>query len=265
MSPDDPSAGPGATRTTFRTCPLCEATCGLEISHRDGVVTRIRGDREDVFSRGFVCPKGASLKSLHEDPDRLRAPWIRDGSEWREATWPEAFEAIAERVGATTGDRIAAIAGDLVDCEAMAALGDLMDALGSPHVDCRQDGARLGAASRAGYLFNTTIQGVEQADACLLVGANPRWEAPIVNARLRERWLRGGFAKLLEERSIAVDSNDRNAGCSRGERVASATAGEVDDHPELGRGLDLRELVTEEVGRRRSLRHGLNGQRADRR
>lgn len=84
---------PSATdsKIDYRTCPLCEATCGLEIHHRDGVVTRIRGDREDVFSRGYVCPKGASLKSLHEDPDRLRTPWIREGSKWREATWPEAF------------------------------------------------------------------------------------------------------------------------------------------------------------------------------
>ncbi len=84
---------PSATdsKIDYRTCPLCEATCGLEIHHRDGVVTRIRGDREDVFSRGYVCPKGASLKSLHEDPDRLRTPWIREGSKWRETTWPEAF------------------------------------------------------------------------------------------------------------------------------------------------------------------------------
>src|SRR6185312_4368742 len=68
-----------------------------------------------------------------------------------------------------------------------------MAALGSPHLDCRQDGAALDPSCRAGYLFNTTIAGIEQADACLLIGANPRWEAPIVNARLRKRWLQGGF------------------------------------------------------------------------
>ena len=87
------------------------------------------------------------------------------------------------------GDRIAAIAGDLVDAESMVALKDLMAALGSPNLDCRQDGAQLDASSRAGYLFNTTIAGIEQADACLLIGTNPRWEAPIVNARLRKRFL----------------------------------------------------------------------------
>jgi hypothetical protein len=79
-----------------------------------------------------------------------------------------------------------------------------------------------------------------------------------------ERWLRGGFAKFREVRSIVVDSNDRGAGCCRGERVAPSTAGEVGNHAQQGRGLNSRELVTEEVGRRRSLRHGLNGQRANR-
>ena len=76
--------------------------------------------------------------------------------------------------------------------------------------------------------------------------------------------LRGGFAKLREERSTAVDSNHSNASCSHGESVASATAGEVDDHAQLGRGPDWRELVSQEVRRRRSLRHRLNGQRANR-
>jgi len=91
------------------------------------------------------------------------------------------------------GDRIAAIAGDLADCESMLALKDLMVAQGSPNFDCRQDGAACDPASRASYIFNTTIAGIERADACLLVGTNPRAEAAIVNARLRKRWLQGGF------------------------------------------------------------------------
>ena len=77
-----------------RTCPLCEATCGLEITVTDGVVTRIRGDREDVFSKGFLCPKGSALKHLHEDPDRLRVPLVRRDGELVEATWDEAFDEI---------------------------------------------------------------------------------------------------------------------------------------------------------------------------
>ena len=75
----------------------------------------------------------------------------------------------------------------------MLALKDLMTALGSANLDCRQDGAALDPACRAGYLFNTTIAGIEKADACLLIGTNPRREAPILNARLRKRWLQGGL------------------------------------------------------------------------
>jgi NADH-quinone oxidoreductase subunit G len=91
------------------------------------------------------------------------------------------------------GERIAAIAGDLCDAEAMFALKELLRGLGATSLDCRQDGTRLGGGSRAGYLFNTTIAGIEEADSCLLIGSNPRWEAPLINARLRKRYLQGGF------------------------------------------------------------------------
>ena len=123
---------------------------------------------------------------------RLDRPYIgRDIK--READWSEALELIVERLKAVPGERIAAIAGDLCDAESMFALRELMTGLGATSLDCRQDGAKLDAGCRAGYLFNTTIAGIEAADACLLIGTNPRWEAPLVNARLRKRHLRGGF------------------------------------------------------------------------
>jgi NADH-quinone oxidoreductase subunit G len=124
---------------------------------------------------------------------RLDRPFVRRDGRLVASTWPEAFAAVAARLNGLAGDRIAAIAGDLADCESMLALKDLMTALGSPHIDGRQDGAKLEAATRAGYLFNTTIAGIDRADACLLIGTNPRWEAALVNARLRKRHLRGGF------------------------------------------------------------------------
>ena len=124
---------------------------------------------------------------------RLDTPYVRRGGALEPASWGDAFAAIAARLKGMNGDRIAAIAGDLVDAEAMLALKDLFAALGSPHIDCRQDGAKLGRGSRAGYLFNTTIAAIEAADACLLIGANPRWEATLVNARLRKRYLMGSF------------------------------------------------------------------------
>ncbi|HEV2189962.1 MAG TPA: NADH-quinone oxidoreductase subunit NuoG [Stellaceae bacterium] len=124
---------------------------------------------------------------------RLDRPYIRRGGKLVEAEWGEALDLVAERLKSTPGERIAAIAGDLCDVEAMYSLKTLLSGLGSTSLDCRQDGAKLDASCRAGYLFNTTISGIEQADAVLLVGSNPRWEAPIVNARLRKRYLQGGF------------------------------------------------------------------------
>jgi anaerobic selenocysteine-containing dehydrogenase len=83
----------------YRTCPLCEATCGLEITHQDEKVIRIRGDRDDVFSHGFICPKGSTLGKLDEDPDRLRTPLIRRNGKHEPASWDEAFALIESRLG----------------------------------------------------------------------------------------------------------------------------------------------------------------------
>jgi NADH-quinone oxidoreductase subunit G len=124
---------------------------------------------------------------------RLDRPYVRRGGKLEPATWDEAFQAIAGRLKGVDGSKIAVIAGDLADCEAMTALKDLMAGLASVNLDCRQDGAALEAGNRAGYLFNTTIAGIDDADACLLIGAGPRIEAPIINTRLRKRYLAGGF------------------------------------------------------------------------
>jgi NADH-quinone oxidoreductase subunit G len=124
---------------------------------------------------------------------RLDTPYVRRNGRLEPASWNVALAAVAERLKGTAPARVAALAGDLADVEAMYALKRLMANLGSANLDCRQDGAKLDASARVSYLFNTTIAGIEAADACLLIGTNPRWEAPIVNARLRKRWLRGGF------------------------------------------------------------------------
>ena len=87
-------------RVHLKTCPLCEAMCGLEIRVRGGCVSGVRPDCEDVWSRGYICPKGAVLGDLHADPDRLRAPLVRRGDRWDTATWEEAFAVVAERLQA---------------------------------------------------------------------------------------------------------------------------------------------------------------------
>jgi len=155
---------------------------------------------------------------------RLDQPYVRGGDgKLHPATWQEAFSAIAARAKGLDSARFGAIVGDMVDCESMTALKDLTDALGSPNIDCRQDGAKLGAAQRASYLFNTTIAGIEDADLCLLVGTNPRWEAPVINQRIRKRWLAGGFTigVIGEQRDLTYRTQYLGAG--------PATLGEIAD------------------------------------
>ena len=95
--------GPADERSTeyaLRICPLCEATCGLILTIDDGRLTGARGDRDDVFSHGFICPKGASFAELDNDPDRLTRPLVRRDGVLTEATWDEAFAAVADGLGA---------------------------------------------------------------------------------------------------------------------------------------------------------------------
>src|SRR5262245_17667691 len=134
---------------------------------------------------------------------RLDRPYIREIGKLRGATWPEAFAHIAQKVKGTSPDRIGIILGDLVGAEEAFALKQLAAALGIANVDCRQDGTPLGEkGGRAGYLFNTTIAGIEQADAIVLIGANPRVEASVLNARIRKRWIRGNvFIGVIGEKA----------------------------------------------------------------
>jgi NADH-quinone oxidoreductase subunit G len=125
---------------------------------------------------------------------RLDQPYVRENGRLVPASWPDAFEAIAAKVKATKPDRIGAIAGDLAAVEEMFALKEFMARLGVTNTDCRQDGAVLDPAlGRASYLFNATVAGIEQADGLMIIGANPRKEAPVLNARIRKRWRTGGL------------------------------------------------------------------------
>ncbi|HEY2356611.1 MAG TPA: NADH-quinone oxidoreductase subunit NuoG [Phenylobacterium sp.] len=124
---------------------------------------------------------------------RLDRPYLREGGKLRPASWSEALEAVATKLKTTAPERIGVIAGDLQDAESMKAALDLFRSLGVQSTDCRQDGMALGAGPRQSWLFNSTISGVEDADVILLVGVNPRVEAPVLNARLRKRWLAGAL------------------------------------------------------------------------
>ena len=126
----------------------------------------------------FVCD---GLKN-----QRLDTPYIKENGKLRPATWAQAFEAIATRMSNVDGNRFAALSGDLAAVEEVFALKTLSKFLGSPHTDARKAGCSLSLdGGRASYLFNTTIEGIDQADVILLIGTDPRSEAAVMNARIR--------------------------------------------------------------------------------
>ena len=120
---------------------------------------------------------------------RLDQPYVRSGGRLQPASWSEAFAAIAAKVARANPRRVGAIVGDLAAVEEIFALKDLMTRLGVVNLDCRQDGSVFDPSwGRGSYLFNSTIAGIEAADALLLVGTNPRREAAVLNARIRKHW-----------------------------------------------------------------------------
>jgi NADH-quinone oxidoreductase subunit G len=125
---------------------------------------------------------------------RLDQPYVRTNGRLQPTSWREAFSVIADKMKTSGGKRAGALVGDLAGAEEMFALKDLMMRLGSANIDARQDGSVLDPNwGRATYLFNATIAGIEQADALLIIGANPRREAAVLNARIRKRWRAGNF------------------------------------------------------------------------
>jgi NADH-quinone oxidoreductase subunit G len=125
---------------------------------------------------------------------RLDRPYLRKNGRLMPVSWSEAFAEIAARVAATPPSRLGAIAGDLASVEDMFALQTLLARLDTVNMDCRQDGTKLDPRfGRASYLFNAKVAGIDQADGLLIVGSNPRKESPVLNARIRKRWLRGEF------------------------------------------------------------------------
>ena len=165
----------------------------IRIDTRGAEVLRIVPRNNDDVNEEWISDKSRfACDGLRRQ--RLDQPYIRQDGKLQAASWDEAFAVVAAKVKATSGSKIAAIAGDQADCESMYALKKLLESLGSANMDCRQDGAAVGDGSRAGYLFNSTIAGIEEADAILIVGSNPRLESPVLNARIRKRFLKGNVS-----------------------------------------------------------------------
>ncbi|MBP0615042.1 NADH-quinone oxidoreductase subunit NuoG [Jiella mangrovi] len=162
---------------------------------------------------------------------RLDRPYLRRDGKLQPATWQEAFAAIKDKVSGTAPEKIGAVAGDLAAVEEMWALKKLMAEIGSSSLDCRQDGAMLNPADgRGSYLFNTGIAGIEDADALLIIGANPRFEAAVLNTRIRKRWRIGGFpiGVIGENANLRYDYTYLGAGTDTLSDVAKASEGFFD-------------------------------------
>jgi NADH-quinone oxidoreductase subunit G len=166
--------------------------CNIRVDSRGGQVLRVLPRVNEAVNEEWISDKTRyACDGLSRQ--RLDRPYVRKNGKLVPASWSAAFAAIAARVAQTKPERMAAIVGDLAAAEEIKALKDLMISLGVANLECRQDGAKIGSGPRQGYLFNTTIAGVEIADALLLIGSNPRWEAPVLNARIRKTWLYGNL------------------------------------------------------------------------
>ncbi|MBC9730316.1 molybdopterin oxidoreductase family protein [Streptomyces sp. TRM68367] len=204
------------SRTALRICPLCEATCGLTLTIDGTRVTAARGDRHDVFSRGFICPKGASFGALDADPDRLRAPLVREGGELREATWEEAFDAVAagirpvvERYGPHT---VGVVLGNPTVHTVAGALYPpvLVGALGTRNLFTASTVDQMPKHVSSGLLYGDAlaipVPDLDRTDHLLLIGANPLESngslctAPDFPGRLKALKARGGTLTVIDPR-----------------------------------------------------------------
>ena len=213
---DGAADGLAGTTTAYRTCPLCEATCGLELAVRGREIVRVRGDRDDVFSHGFLCPKGTALKGLEADPDRLRTPLVRRGDTWHEVTWEEAWvevergltgvierhgrSAVALYLGNPNAHNLAGLIYNRV----------LIQSLGSPNIFSASTVDQMPKQVSGGLMFGTALSvpvpDIDRTDHLLMLGANPfvsngsLMTAPDMPGRLRALRERGGKLVVVDPR-----------------------------------------------------------------
>src|SRR6266496_163393 len=203
-----------ATKISYATCPLCEATCGLEIETHDREIISIRGDAQDVFSHGYICPKAYSLKELHADPDCIREPMVRKGDQWMKVSWDDAFaeierglmpilqeygrDALAIYVGNPNAHNIAS----LLYLPALLQTARTHNFFSASTVD--QMPKHVSAGLMFGTLFSIPVPDLERTQYLLLLGANPLvsngslMTAPDMRGRLRRLRQRGGKIVVID-------------------------------------------------------------------
>lgn len=208
--------GQAARTTTYRTCPLCEATCGVEVTTYDGAVLEVRGDRDDPFSRGYICPKGVALGELHHDPDRITAPMVRTGETWRPVSWEDAFAEVERRltpllaehgrdaVGVYLGNpNVHNLAGAFYVPVLVRALGTAYRFTAST---LDQWPKQLASGLMFGTPLSIAVPDVDRTAYLLILGGNPLvsngslWTAPDLPGRLRALRRRGGRLVVVDPR-----------------------------------------------------------------
>ncbi|MFJ8982254.1 molybdopterin oxidoreductase family protein [Streptomyces sp. NPDC102282] len=204
------------SRTALRVCPLCEATCGLTLTIEGTEVTGARGDRDDVFSQGFICPKGASFGGLDADPDRLRTPLVRTDGVLREATWSEAFDLIAARIPALVQEHGAQAVGVFLGNPNVHTMAGglypplLLSALGTRNVFTASTLDQMPKHVSSGLLFGDAhaipVPDLDRTAHLLLIGANPLESngslctAPDFPGKLKALRRRGGTLTVIDPR-----------------------------------------------------------------
>ncbi|HWO22442.1 MAG TPA: molybdopterin-dependent oxidoreductase [Kofleriaceae bacterium] len=199
-----------------RICPLCEACCGLSLGIEGGRVTSIRGHDADVLSEGFLCPKGAALRELHEDPDRLRAPLVRRGDDFVEVTWDEAFAEIERRLPPLLARGGSDAAGIVIGNPAAHKIGLLLytarlgRALGTRNVysasTLDQMPKQLSAGLMFGHWLSVAVPDLPRTDLLVVIGANPvvsngsMWTVPDFRGKAKAMQARGGRLVVIDPR-----------------------------------------------------------------
>lgn len=202
--------------TRFATCPLCEATCGLALEVAGEEVVKVRGDADDVFSRGFICPKGASIGELHADPDRIATPLVRRDGELVAASWDEAFAAIAEKLEPIRADGDRNSTGIYLGnpnahtLDGLIYLRALIKGMGTRNIfsatSVDQLPKQVACASMFGTGLTLPIPDVDHTDHMLILGANPLasngslMTAPDMRGKLRAIRKRGGKVVVVDPR-----------------------------------------------------------------
>ena len=211
-------------RTVFRTCPLCEATCGLEISvNPQEQIVRIRGDKDDVFSHGFICPKGSTLKQLHEDPDRLRKPMVKRDGVHVEVTWDEAWKEVERGLMSVINrhgrSSLSAYLGNpnAHNLGPQLFSGVMLRSMGSRNIFSASSVDQMPMHVAGGFMFGTAqhipVPDIDHTDYLLMLGANPYMSngslctAPDYPGRIQAIRARGGKVVVVDPRRSKTAEN----------------------------------------------------------